>query len=69
MGAYLGEVLCKELNAMWVAVDAPDAEAFAVELSDRRVSPVAVLLKALSERQPVSLADYVEEQRQDFGPR
>ncbi len=68
LGAYLGEVMCKEFNAVWVAADQPNAEAFAVQLSDRQVTPVAFILKALGARQPVSLADYVEQQRQDFGP-
>jgi hypothetical protein len=68
LGAYLGEVMCKEFNAIWVAADQPDAEAFAVEWRDRRVTPVAFVLKALGEGQPVSLADYVEQQRQGLAP-
>ena len=69
LGAYLGEVICRELNAAWVAVDQPGVEAFAVELGQQRVTPVALLYKALREQQPVSLADYLEQQGRVLAPR
>ncbi len=68
LGAYLGEVLCKELGGVWAAAERPDAESFVVQLGDRHEAPLALLLDALTGRHPISLADYLGQLRQTLGP-
>lgn len=61
VGAYLGEVLCKELGGAWRGVDRPDAEAFAVSVRGREIAPIARVLEMVSGRQPAGLAALVSE--------
>jgi hypothetical protein len=68
LGAYLGEVLCKELGGAWLTGSGPDAEAFVIELGERQVAPVAWIMAAMQERRPNALADYVAQLRQTSAP-
>ncbi len=43
VGAYLGEVLCKELGGVWVRGDAREQNAAAIQVAGRRVAPVALV--------------------------
>lgn len=67
LGAYLGEVLCREFGANWALGDRPEAESFVINLGSRREMPVAVLFDTLTGRHPMSLADYLGQLRQTLG--
>lgn len=67
LGAYLGEVLCREFAGSWDLIDRPEPECFAVTLGSRREKPVSVLLDTLTGRHPLSLADYLDQLRQTLG--
>jgi hypothetical protein len=64
LGAYLGEVLCKEFGGSWVRGDGPGPQGAAIQLAGRRVEPLALLLATLSGGPRASLADYAAELRQ-----
>jgi hypothetical protein len=59
LGAYLGEVLCKELGGVWGAAESAGAEAFVIELPERTIAPAAVLMATLCGRQVTRLTDFV----------
>ena len=67
IGAYLGEVLCKEFRSSWAAGDKPDAEAFVVHLGSRREAPLAIVLDAITGRHPLALSDYLDQLRHTLG--
>jgi hypothetical protein len=67
LGAYLGEVLCKEFGGTWARGDRPEAESFVVNLGSRREMPVALIFDSVTGRHPMSLADYLEQLRQTLG--
>jgi tetratricopeptide (TPR) repeat protein len=67
LGAYLGEVLCREFGGSWSIGDRPEAESFVVNLGSRREMPLAVLFDTLTGRHPMSLADYLGQLRQTLG--
>ncbi|HTV21296.1 MAG TPA: hypothetical protein VMG12_21565 [Polyangiaceae bacterium] len=67
LGAYLGEVLCREFGGNWALGDRPEAESFVVNLGSRREMPIAVLYDTLTGRHPMSLADYLGQLRQTLG--
>jgi hypothetical protein len=67
LGAYLGEVLCRELGGNWSLGDRPEAESFVVNLGSRREMPLGVLFDTLTGRHPMSLADYLGQLRQTLG--
>lgn len=65
VGAYLGEVLCKELGGTWRTVDRPSSDAFVVDVSGRQIAPVSLLHAAVSGVKPFDLGDFVAELRQN----
>jgi len=67
LGAYLGEVLCREFGGSWALGERPEAESFVVNLGSRREMPLAVLFDTLTGRHPMSLADYLGQLRQTLG--
>jgi tetratricopeptide (TPR) repeat protein len=67
LGAYLGEVLCREFGGNWALGGRPEAESFIVNLGVRQEMPLAVLFDTLTGRHPMSLADYVGQLRQTLG--
>lgn len=67
LGAYLGEVLCKEFGASWSSGDRPEAEAYLVRLGSRPEMPLAVVHDTLTGRHPLALADYLGQLRQTLG--
>jgi tetratricopeptide (TPR) repeat protein len=67
LGAYLGEVLCRELGAGWAISERPEPECFVVQLGSRNEAPLAVLFDILTGRHPLSLADYMAQLRQTLG--
>jgi tetratricopeptide (TPR) repeat protein len=67
LGAYLGEVLCKEFGASWSLGDRPEAEAYVVKLGSRPEMPLAVVHDTLTGRHPLALADYLGQLRQTLG--
>jgi tetratricopeptide (TPR) repeat protein len=67
LGAYLGEVLCKEFGGGWALGERQEPESYLVELGSRHEAPLAVLLDVLTGRHPLSLADYVAQLRQTLG--
>jgi tetratricopeptide (TPR) repeat protein len=67
LGAYLGEVLCREFGGSWALGDRPEAESFIVNLGLRQEMPLAVLFDAITGRHPLSLADYLGQLRQTLG--
>jgi len=67
LGAYLGEVLCKEFGGSWVRGAGPGPRGVAIQLAGRRVEPLALLLETLSGGPRTSLADYAAELRRAVG--
>lgn len=67
LGAYLGEVLCREFAGSWGLGDRPEAESFVVNLGSRQEMPLAVLFDTLTGRHPMSLSDYLGQLRQTLG--
>jgi len=63
LGAYLGEVLCREFGGSWVRGAGPGPQSAAIQLAGRRVEPLALLLDTLSGGPQISLADYAAELR------
>jgi tetratricopeptide (TPR) repeat protein len=66
LGAYLGEVLCKECGGAWVRGDGPDQYAAAIQVAGRRITPVALLLETLSGGARTSLENCAGELRKSF---
>jgi hypothetical protein len=67
LGAYLGEVLCKEFGGSWVRGAGTGPQAAAIQLAGRRVEPLALVLDTLSDGPRTSLADYAAELRRAVG--
>jgi tetratricopeptide (TPR) repeat protein len=67
LGAYLGEVLCREFDGDWALGDRPEAESFVVNLGLRQEMPLALLFDNLTGQNPLSLADYVGQLRLMLG--
>ena len=63
VGAYLGEVLCKELGGVWVRGDGKEQNAAAIQVVGRRISPVALVFDAVTSGARASLEDCVAELR------
>jgi tetratricopeptide (TPR) repeat protein len=67
LGAYLGEVLCREYGAGWALAERPEPECYVVQLGSRQEAPLAVLFDVLTGRHPLALADYMAQLRQTLG--
>jgi hypothetical protein len=67
LGAYLGEVLCREFGGSWALGDRAEAESFVVNLGSRREMPLAVIFDTITGRHPMSLSDYLGQLRQTLG--
>jgi hypothetical protein len=68
VGAYLGEVLCKELGGTWRTVDRPSTDAFVIEIGTRQIAPVSRVHAAVSGLEPLQLATFVAGLRSDGEP-
>jgi hypothetical protein len=67
LGAYLGEVLCRDFGGTWASLERRDARAFVVRIGDREVAPLSVLQGRVSGEQPVLLAEYTANLRPHGG--
>lgn len=63
VGAYLGEVLCKELGGVWVRGDGREQNAAAIQVAGRRVCPVALVFDSVTGGTRISLENCVTELR------
>jgi tetratricopeptide (TPR) repeat protein len=64
LGAYLGEVLCKEFGGVWVRGDGRGREAAAIQVAGQRIAPVALLHETLTGGLRTSLESCAGELRQ-----
>ncbi len=63
VGAYLGEVLCKELGGSWRTVDRPSFDAFVVDAGGRQIAPVSLVHASVSGLEPLNLSSFAAELR------
>ncbi|MEY2929776.1 MAG: hypothetical protein RL033_525 [Pseudomonadota bacterium] len=63
LGAYLGEVLCKELGGVWVRGDGREQNAAAIQVAGRRISPVALVFDTVTGGTRTSLENCAGELR------
>lgn len=65
VGAYLGEVLCKELGGAWRTVDRPSSDAFIIDVGGQQIAPLSLVHAAVSGIKPIDLGGFVADLRQD----
>lgn len=63
VGAYFGEVLCKELGGVWVRGDGREHGGAAIQVAGRRVFPVALVFDSVTGGARISLENCVSELR------
>ncbi len=68
LGAYLGEVLCRDFGGTWASQERRDARAFAVRIGDREIAPLAVVQGRVTGEQPVLLSEYAANLRPHGSP-
>jgi hypothetical protein len=63
VGAYLGEVLCRDFGGVWVGADGSGARAVAVQLGKRRIAPLMLILDIVTGRAELTLQEFAADLR------
>jgi hypothetical protein len=63
VGAYLGEVLCRDFGGVWVGADGSGARAVAVQLGKRRIAPLMLILDIVTGRAELTLQEFAGDLR------
>jgi hypothetical protein len=68
VGAYLGEVVCKELGGTWRTVDRPSIDAFVIDTGARQIAPLSLVHASVTGLERLDLSDFADQLRPSRQP-